>query len=89
MSDGPKEVIKCNHGGPACTHRCYGQSRGHCIPVGAPDRAESLLMEALEHVTPKPWDDRTLLHARICEYLGLPVPFHDIVSRMRRENNNG
>lgn len=45
----------------------------------------ALLKEALEHVTDKPWDDPTLLHARISEALGLPVEYPEDVARCRRQ----
>lgn len=45
--------------------------------------AETLLDEALDHVTDKPWDDHTLLHARISEFLGRPVMYAEQVNRAR------
>lgn len=44
---------------------------------------ERLLREALDHITDKPWDDPTLLHARISERLGLPVRYPDHVAATR------
>lgn len=38
---------------------------------------DPLLQEALEHITPKPWDDSTMLHARISRALGLEVEYPD------------
>lgn len=35
----------------------------------------ALLIEALEWVTEKPWDDGTFLHYRISNALGLPVAY--------------
>lgn len=36
-----------------------------------------LLHEALEWIPSKPWDDRTYLHKRISEVLGLPIEYPD------------
>lgn len=36
------------------------------------DALIALLAEALNHITDKPWDDRTHLHGRICDALGRP-----------------
>jgi hypothetical protein len=44
-----------------------------------------LLAEAREHICDKPWDERTLLHARISRALGLPVEYPDTVERMEQE----
>jgi hypothetical protein len=41
------------------------------------DRLRGLLREALEHITEKPWDDDTHLHARISRELGLPIQYAD------------
>lgn len=38
---------------------------------------QALLKESLEHVTDKPWDDRTHLHKRISEALCIPVQYPD------------
>lgn len=40
-------------------------------------RLRSLLREAREWVTAKPWDDSTELHKRISVELGLPVEYPD------------
>ncbi|MDK0999974.1 hypothetical protein ACO2TQ_38860 [Burkholderia sp. OKR4-1] len=45
--------------------------------------ANSLLREARDRITDKPWDDQTLLHARISEFLGLPVEYPDQVAQAR------
>lgn len=37
------------------------------------EKAVCLLREALKHISDKPWEESTLLHARISEYLGEPV----------------
>lgn len=55
-------------------------------PEGTP---ESLLWEVLEHITDKPWDDPSLLHARISERLGLPVQYPEHVARRRLEEGEG
>lgn len=34
-----------------------------------------LLTEARDHVSPKPWDEDTCLHARISYALGLPIEY--------------
>lgn len=52
-------------------------------PLARYIEAEKLLLEALEHITDKPWDDPSLLHARICEFFGKPVPYADQVAQMR------
>jgi hypothetical protein len=49
------------------------------------DTAKSLLEEALEHITVKPWDDSTLLHARISEFLGKPIKYPEYVAQRRAE----
>lgn len=45
--------------------------------------AKALLGEALGHITPKPWDDPTMLHARVSEFLGRPVEYADQVAAGR------
>lgn len=45
--------------------------------------AKALLTEALDHITPKPWDDMTLLHARVSEFVGQPVEYPDLVAAAR------
>ncbi len=47
--------------------------------------ARGLLREALKHINKKPWDEPTLLHARISEFLGVPVEYADFVEAVRRE----
>lgn len=59
-----------------------GKSRGPAVDVA---RLIGLLREAREHVTDKPWDDSSLLHARISEALGLPVEYPDMVEQFRAE----
>jgi hypothetical protein len=44
--------------------------------------AERLLLETLDHITDKPWDDPTMLHKRICEFLGKPVPYADHIKKV-------
>lgn len=39
------------------------------------DRLTQLLVEAREQISDKPWDDKTYLHKRISEELGLPVSY--------------
>lgn len=41
------------------------------------EKLEALLREARDHVTAKPWDDRSCLHARISVALGLEVEYKD------------
>lgn len=48
--------------------------------------ARRLLEECLARVTDKPWDDPSLLHARVSEFLGLPVSYPDLVARQREED---
>lgn len=43
-------------------------------------KACALLAEALDHITDKPWDDRTQLHSRICKFLGRSVTYPDFIS---------
>lgn len=52
------------------------------------ETARGLLREALGHITPKPWDDTTLLHARISEFLGEPVQYPDNVKASRQSNED-
>lgn len=40
----------------------------------------ALLTEALDHVTDKPWDDCTHLHARISAALGLPIQYAEHIA---------
>lgn len=47
------------------------------------ETAVDLLKEALGKLNDKPWEDPTLLHARICEYLGQPVKYADAVVLVR------
>lgn len=41
------------------------------------EKLKGLLVEALEWVTAKPWDDSTFLHKRICDALEIPSEFPD------------
>lgn len=41
------------------------------------EKLEGLLREARDHITAKPWDDKTCLHARISIALGLDVEYLD------------
>ncbi|VWC81349.1 hypothetical protein BLA39750_01222 [Burkholderia lata] len=59
------------------------QNDGPATPVNRLEAANSLLREARERITDKPWDDQTLLHARISEFLGLPVEYPDQVVQAR------
>lgn len=48
------------------------------VSTGEPaPTSDALLLEALQHITDKPWDDSTFLHKRISERLGLPVSYPD------------
>lgn len=51
------------------------------------ETARGLLAEALNHISKKPWDEPTLLHARISEFLGVPVEYADSVEASRRDND--
>ena len=51
-------------------------------------QAEALLREALKWVTDKPWDDDTLLHKRISEFLGEPVHYQDHIKTLETNNDN-
>lgn len=59
------------------------QNDGLSAHVERPAAANSLLREARDRITDKPWDDLTLLHARISEFLGLPVEYPDQVAQAR------
>ncbi|MBA9859910.1 hypothetical protein [Ralstonia insidiosa] len=48
------------------------------------ETAVDLLQEALGKINDKPWEDPTLLHARISEYLGQPVKYADAVVLVRK-----
>lgn len=53
-----------------------------------PDKAElralkALLAESLNHITDKPWDDSSCLHARISAALGRPVQYKTHLESMR------
>jgi hypothetical protein len=50
--------------------------------------AEKLLLEAMEFVPEKPWDEPTLLRKRICEFFGKPVPYADYIADMERSQEN-
>jgi hypothetical protein len=43
------------------------------------EKAVGLLHEALKHISDKPWEESTLLHARISEFLGVPLKYADAV----------
>jgi len=43
-------------------------------------KGDALLTEALAHVTPKPWDDDSQLHARISRHLGREVEYADWIA---------
>lgn len=43
------------------------------------EMAVGLLREALKHISDKPWEESTLLHARISEFLGEPIKYADAV----------
>ncbi|ASW03652.1 hypothetical protein [Paraburkholderia aromaticivorans] len=47
------------------------------------EKAVGLLREALKHISDKPWEESTLLHARISEYLGEPIQHADAVVHAR------
>lgn len=47
-----------------------------------------LLKEALEHITTKPWDDLSLLHARICKALGLSIPNRGWIAEYLENNRD-
>ena len=51
-------------------------------------QAEALLREALQWVTDKPWDDDTLLHKRISEFLGEPVHYQDHIKTLETNNDD-
>lgn len=48
--------------------------------------ARALLVESLVHISPKPWDDTTLLHARVSEFLGHPVEYPELVASARSDD---
>lgn len=60
--------------------------------AGEPTRrlmqAEALLREALQWVTDKPWDDDTLLHKRISEFLGEPIHYQDHIKTLETNNDD-
>lgn len=60
--------------------------------AGEPTRrlmqAEALLRESLQWVTDKPWDDDTLLHKRISEFLGDPVKYPDYIKQLEANNDD-
>ena len=62
-----------------------GQGRATGEDMANVELLVGLLREALGHVTDKPWDDDTMLHARISEAIGEPVQYADMVARKREE----
>lgn len=50
--------------------------------------AANLLREALEWVTDKPWDDPTLLHRRISEFLGKPVKYPEYIAKLKENESD-
>ena len=50
--------------------------------------AEKLLLEAMEFVPEKPWDEPTLLRKRICEFFGKPVPYADYIEKMQENQSD-
>jgi hypothetical protein len=57
-------------------------------PNGPLDQATALLREALAWVPEKPWDDSTLLHKRISEFLGDPVKYPDYIKQLEANNDD-
>lgn len=49
---------------------------------------EALLAEALGHVTEKPWDDPTHLHARISRALGKPVKYPEHLAAVEAQDDS-
>ncbi|MBB6204420.1 hypothetical protein GGD69_005314 [Paraburkholderia fungorum] len=47
------------------------------------EKAVGLLREALQHISDKPWEETSLLHARISEFLGSPVQYAGAVALAR------
>lgn len=47
------------------------------------DRARLLLLEALDHINDQPWEEPSLLHARISEFCGMPVMHPAYVKSVR------
>ncbi|AJD82949.1 hypothetical protein PJWF_00055 [Achromobacter phage JWF] len=47
-----------------------------------------MLKEALAHITDKPWDDRSFLHARICKALRLSIPYRGWVAEYLENNRD-
>ncbi|SFF33488.1 hypothetical protein [Paracidovorax wautersii] len=47
--------------------------------------AKSLLAESLGHITDKPWDDESLLHSRISDFLGLEIKYPEMVNQIKAE----
>jgi hypothetical protein len=50
--------------------------------------ATDLLREALEWITDKPWDDPTLLHKRISEFLGKPVKYPEYIAKLKENESD-
>ena len=57
-------------------------------PNGPLDQATALLREALAWVPEKPWDDDTLLHKRISEFLGEPIHYQDHIKTLETNNDD-
>ena len=52
----------------------------------AQSMAKQLLTEALVQISDKPWDDRSLLHARISTYLGREPSYPDVVAEIKAQD---
>jgi hypothetical protein len=50
--------------------------------------ATDLLREALEWVTDKPWDDSSLLHKRISEFIGTPVQYPEYIAKLKEDQSD-
>ncbi len=50
--------------------------------------AADLLREALQWVTDKPWDDSSLLHKRISEFLNEPVKYPDYIASLKENERD-
>ena len=50
--------------------------------------AADLLREALQWVTDKPWDDSSLLHKRISEFLGTPVQYPEYIAKLKENDSD-
>jgi len=47
-----------------------------------------MLKEALDHITDKPWDDHSFLHARICKALKLSIPYRGWMAEYLENNRD-